>query len=243
MQEKNDFFNNLEKLINDFNIKGIKEVKTIALVYQVAFKLIEKSGKLKFPIAYKYTEIDFNKNIAEKHIQEIQNCSLSLIDAVMAGEAYDDLMTEFIETKNLANTNLGQYFTPRDLALFQAEINISHHKLDDFSEDKYFWIGDDTGCGAGSLILAYMKSIKELIKGFEDIHYQSIAIRMNDIDVDLSKIAYFQVVLSSLLHSCPIGIVVVEGKNILTEYQEVKNRNEFVMNMPKYTKYKLKNQE
>ena len=44
MQEKKEYFKSLQKLIDDFNIKGIKEVSTIALVYQVAFKIVEATG-------------------------------------------------------------------------------------------------------------------------------------------------------------------------------------------------------
>lgn len=242
MQERIDFFKRLEKLIRHLKSKErLDEVKTIALVYQVAFKLVEQSGKLPSPMAYQYEAIDISKNLTDRHGQEIHDCAASLIHAIAAGEAFDDLMTEFIEVEDLTNTVLNQFFTPKDLALLQSEINLSLQSLDSFGEDDYFWITDDTGCGAGSLILAHMKSMKEFVQGFEVIHYQSIAIKMADIDVDLSKIAFFQVVLSSLLHSCPLGIVIIEGKNMLTEYSEIKNRNQFVSNIQKYNRYQLEN--
>lgn len=241
MQEKKEYFKSLQKLIDDFNIKGIKEVQTIALVYQVAFKLVEQSRQLVPPIFYSFTDLDIKKETVNKVFEEVNNCSIKLLSAIQAGEPFDDLVSEFIEENNSTNKNLGQYFTPKDIASIQAEITLSTVTIDKFPEDGYFWIGDDTGCGSGSLILAWLAQVKKSVQGFEDIHYQSIAVQMNDIDVNLSKIAYFQVVLSALLHKKPIGIVVVDGKNIIAEYLQIKNRNLFIANMQKLDKqYKNK---
>lgn len=240
MQEKKDFFNSLQKLIEALKIKGVTEVKTIALVYQVAFKIIETSDGLKPPILYSYTDLSFNKQIANDFKEDIQKCSAMLILAIKESEPFDDLVAEFIEENGASNKNLGQYFTPRDISLFQSQLNLKLTSIDKFKEDDYFWIGDDTGCGTGSLILGMLSQFKENVEGFEDIHFQSVAVSMNDIDEYLSKIAYFQVVLSSLLHSKPIGIVQVEAKDIIKDYLKIKNMSIFISNAQKFDKYKLK---
>ncbi|PZP57621.1 MAG: hypothetical protein DI604_34570, partial [Delftia acidovorans] len=233
MEEKTEFFKNLQKLIEDLRIKGVTEVKTIALVYQVAFKMIEHTDRLKPPIFYSYTDLNFNKELAKIFQDEIQKCSARLLLAIKESEAFSDLVAEFIEKNEASNKNLGQYFTPKDVSLFQSAINLKLTSIDRFKEDDYFWIGDDTGCGTGSLILSMLSQFKDNVKDFEDIHFQSVAVSMNDIDEYLSKIAYFQVVLSSLIHKKPLGIVQVEAKDIISEYQITKNQNIFISNMTK----------
>lgn len=241
MQEKKDFFNSLQKLIEDFDNKGIKETATIALVYQVAFKILESTGGLIPPIHYSYTELNINKEIAKSFQKEVQDCSMQLIAAIVASEPFSDLVAEFIEDNEASNKNLGQYFTPNDVSLVLAELNLKFTSIDKFTvKDDYYFVGDDTGCGTGSLILALLSQIKSCVKGFEDIHYQSIAVTMNDIDEYLSKIAYFQVVINSILHHKPLGVVQVEAKDIIKDYLKVKNMNIFISNTQKFDKYKLK---
>lgn len=230
------FFKNLQKLTENFKHSGIQEVGTIALVYQCAFKIIEQSGQIKPPMLYKYTDLSLNKKIVEKYIDEVNKCSAYLLLAIKESNAFEDLMTDYLEFSNSTNTNLAQYFTPKDISLVTSEIILSQTPIERFNEDTYFKIGDDTGCGAGSLILGLLEKIKNNVKGFEDIHYQSIAVFLNDIDENLSKIAFFQILLSSLLHSKPIGLIAVENKNIITEYKQNKNIGMFIANSHKYDK-------
>lgn len=227
---KTEFFKKLTEVCSNFNKSGVKEVKAIALVYQVAFKLIEQSNKLNYPIQYKFTAIDINKNALEKYKDSVHQAAVLLLNAVEEGEAFDDLMTMFIEETGAMNTNLAQYFSPSDIAETTGMLSLIGADVESFEQDEYVSIGDPTGCGAGSLVLGQLRAMSKM-NGFKDHHYQSVSVYMNDLDEDLHRIAFFQVLLSSLLHCKPVGRLEVENKNILSEYTKQTDSLLFIANM------------
>lgn len=227
---KTVFFKSLQKLIDDFKIVGVKEVKTIALVYQVAFKIIEATSDLKRPIAYQYQTLDINKEVVDKHIDEVKKCAFFLLETIEECEAFHDLMSNYIEEIRATNTSIAQYFTPIDVAQNLSSFILFGKTVDEFEQyNKYVTMSDPSGCGAGSLVLGLLRSLKYKVKGFEDKHYQSINLYINELDVDLAKIAFFQVLINSLVHSKLIGIIHCEAKDLVTEYEKPNvNLNLFV---------------
>lgn len=224
------YFKSLKDLLNKFNTDGVKEVKTIALVYQVAFKILEAQSTLTYPIQYKYTAIDINKKVIDKHINDVYKCSAMLLQVIQEEEAFADLVTAFVEELDVTNKNIAQFFTPSDVACALAELSLITTTVDEFEQVKYVEIGDPTGCGAGSLVLAPLRAMSK-IDGFKDHHYQSVSVYMCDLDGDLHRIAFFQVLLSSLLHAKPIGRLEVENKNIISEYTKQTDSLLFIANM------------
>ena len=222
---KTVFFKSLQKVIEDFKCKGISEVKTIALIYQVAFKIIEATSKIEKPLVYKYQQLDIDKDVVNKHIKQVHDCAFLLLKTVEESEAFHDLMTDYIEEIAATNKNLAQYFTPSDVADALTSFIFINKNIDDFNNyNKYVTISDPTGCGAGSLMLAALRNIKNVVNGFEDKHYQSIEIYINDKDEYLAKIAFFQILINSLLHLKPIGVIHCEAKDIIIDYEK-KNVN------------------
>lgn len=225
---KQTFFKELSSLIDKLNNSGIKETTTISLIYQVAFGIIERTGALKKPFRYNITPIEVKKEIIEKYNNEILKTAYFLINTIQEDEAFNDLMSDFIESSNATNKRLGQFFTPKDISKLIAALIYSSSSIAEFEEEENKSIADPT-CGSGSLILGSLQSLKN-IKGFTDEHYQKVNIYMNDIDEDLSKIAFFQVLLNSLFHMKPLGKIYVEAKNLITEYTEHKNELIFIFN-------------
>jgi len=225
---KQTFFKELSSLIDKLNNSGIKETTTISLIYQVAFGIIERTGALKKPFQYNITPIEVKKEIIEKYNNEILKTAYFLINTIQEDEAFNDLMSDFIESSNATNKRLGQFFTPKDISKLIAALIYSSSSIAEFEEEENKSIADPT-CGSGSLILGSLQSLKN-IKGFTDEHYQKVNIYMNDIDEDLSKIAFFQVLLNSLFHMKPLGKLYVEAKNLITEYTEHKNELIFISN-------------
>lgn len=225
---KQTFFKELSILIDKLHNKGIKETKTISIVYQIAFGIIESTGALKKPFQYNITSLNIKKEIIDEYSNEIIKTAFLLIYTIQEDEAFNDLMSDFIEDNQATNKRLGQFFTPQDVAKLMAVLTFSTSSIKDFEEKENKSLSDAT-CGSGSLILASLQALKN-IKGFTDEHYQKVNVYMNDIDEDLSKIAFFQVLLNSLFHMKPLGKLYVEAKDLITEYTEYKNELIFLSN-------------
>lgn len=225
---KQTFFKELSSLIDKLHNKGIKETKTISIVYQIAFGIIECTGALKKPFQYNITSLNIKKEIIDEYNNEILETAFLLIYTIQEDEAFNDLMSDFIEYNQATNKRLGQFFTPQDVAKLMAALTYSSTSIEEFEEKENKSIADPT-CGSGSLILGSLQALKS-IKGFTDEHYQKVNVYMNDIDEDLSKIAFFQVLLNSLFHMKPLGKLYVEAKNLITEYTEHKNELIFLSN-------------
>lgn len=226
---KQMFFKELTNIIEKLNNEGLKETTTISLIYQVAFGIIERTGALKKPFLYNITPMNIEKEIIEKYNNEILKTAYFLIYTIQEDEAFNDLMSDFIESSNATNKRLGQFFTPNDISKLIAALIYSSSSIAEFEEEENKSIADPT-CGSGSLILGSLQSLKN-IEGFTDEHYQSVDVYMNDIDVDLAKIAFFQVVLNSICHMKPLGKIFVEAKNVITEYKEHKNQLIFMLDI------------
>lgn len=225
---KQTFFKELSSLIDKLHNKGIKETKTISIVYQIAFGIIERTGALKKPFQYNITSLNIKKEIIDEYNNEILKTAFLLIYTIQEDEAFNDLMSDFIEDNQATNKRLGQFFTPQDVAKLMAALTYSSTSIEEFEEKENKSIADPT-CGSGSLILGTLQALKN-IKGFTDEHYQKVNVYMNDIDEDLSKIAFFQVLLNSLFHMKPLGKLYVEAKDLITEYTEYKNELIFLSN-------------
>ena len=179
---------------------------------------------------YAYGPIDIKKEIWSKYNDEINELGHLLIETIKEDEAFNDLMSDFIENNDAYNKRLAQYFSPKDIADTLGMINFMTSTIEDFEGKNRMRIGDPGGCGAGSLILGALRQLKN-IEGFTQNYYQSLDVYMVDIDEDLAKIAFFQVLLNSLLHAKPLGKLFVEAKNVITEYSITKNPMIFISNI------------
>lgn len=226
------FFKELDSIIQKFKIDGVSEVRTIAFIYQFAFKLLESSKLLRPPILYSYTSISLPNNVVEKYKDEVESIAILLIKTIKEQDAFDDLMTLYIEQSNVSNKQLAQYFTPQDISDVVSNINLIDISIDKFEEDKYFKVADATGCGSGSMILSLLRAMKN-IEGFEDKHYQSVSVHLVDIDDSLHRIAFFQILLNSLLHLKPLGRIDSECKDVISEYFKKVDSLLFISNMQK----------
>lgn len=145
--------------------------------------------------------------------EELQTLSQMFLQTVAEAEPFTDHMTSLYDLELKGNT-LGQFLTPPDLAdlLGALIMNISEPITSPTT------IGDDTGCGAGSLVLGLIKGVlREQGKGAVSM----LRVVANDLDPQMAKICTVQVVLNSCIHRIPLSYVRVFNANIITEYEEM----------------------
>jgi len=117
------------------------------------------------------------------------------------------LFSEFVGT---GNKNDAQYFTPWDYARALAALAPTPQK-DEWS------MGDPT-CGAGTLLLA---KLHELAKK-DPKALLGLTVKANDRDPLCSAMTALQLLSNQVIWRMPIGSVVLECKDIITQYLETR---------------------
>lgn len=144
---------------------------------------------------------------------ELQKLSLMYVQAIAEAEPFTDHMTKLYDLE-VKGDRLGQFLTPPDLADMLADLTLSISEP--ITGPKR--IGDDTGCGAGSLVLGLIKSVlKTQGKGAVSM----LHVTANDLDPQMAKIATVQIVMNACIHRMPLNSVTVFNANILTEYSDM----------------------
>lgn len=141
--------------------------------------------------------------------------SLMWLKAIEAAPPFTDVMGSAYDEQ--LGEQLGQFLTPPDLAACLAQLNLGQagEQIDEaFSKGEPFYLGDITGCGAGSLILAWLKAFSEQ---YEPYKLLSVAVEGQDLDMSMVQLTSVQVFYSAAIHGMPLGGLKVRYGNCLTE--------------------------
>ena len=169
---------------------------------------------------YQYNS-EFAQDLAYYHtnpqaMQELTVLAGMFRKAILESEPFSDVMGLLYDMEIQGNT-FGQFLTPPDIADLVAELAVTVDKP--FNEPRT--IGDDMGCGAGGLILGLINAIyRTQGKGA----VRNLDVRAVDMDINMVKIATVQIVLNSCIHRIPVKSFLAHHANILTEYDEMQER-------------------
>lgn len=154
-------------------------------------------------------ELSYYKNDL-KAWDELNKLSQMYLQTVAEAEPFTDHMTSLYDME-VKGERLGQFLTPPDLADALGELTMA------LSEPitKPTTMGDDTGCGAGSLILG---SIRAVLKQQGKGSVSMLHVVANDLDPQMAKITTVQLVLNSCIHRIPLNSVLVHNCNVISEY-------------------------
>lgn len=141
---------------------------------------------------------------------ELNKLSQMYLRTVAEAEPFTDHMTSLYDME-VKGERLGQFLTPPDLAdaLGALTIALSHPIT------RLTTMGDDTGCGTGSLILG---SVRTVLKTQGKGAVSMLHLVANDLDPQMAKIATVQLVLNSCIHRIPLNSVTVHNCNVISEY-------------------------
>ena len=123
------------------------------------------------------------------------------------GSAYDEHLGQ----------QLGQFLTPPDLAQLTATITLAAAKEsieDDLKNGEPVVVGDITGCGAGSLLLAWLSAFTAQ-HGFRNL--LAVAVEGQDLDRTMVQLTAVQIFFGATFHGMPLGGIRIRWGNALTE--------------------------
>ena len=144
---------------------------------------------------------------------ELQKLSQMFLQTVAEAEPFTDHMTSLYDME-IKGERLGQFLTPPDLAEMIAELQMTSSTLTE-APSRPYTVGDDMGCGAGSLLLGFIRAVlRKHGKGAVSM----LNVRANDLDPEMVKIATVQIVLNSCIHRIPLHSFHIDNANILSEY-------------------------
>ncbi|MGF6348161.1 N-6 DNA methylase [Variovorax sp. W2I14] len=110
---------------------------------------------------------------------------------------------------------LGQFLTPPDLAALLAQLIFTDDNLESkFKAGEAITVGDDMGCGAGSLLLAWLKASSER---FGPAALERVFVVARDMDPSMVQLTAVQIFHSAVFHNVALGGLQVQWGNALLE--------------------------
>lgn len=163
--------------------------------------------------------INFKSPERMKEIESISAMTTAYLEMVKANEPFHDVLTDLAsEFLGRGGEAMGQFFTPRDLALLTAQLALNGQlpKLwQKVAAGELVKVSDPTGSGTGSLLLALLY---ELRKQAPEL-LPSVGLCAVDLDVDMARTTAVQVIWNCLIHQVDVAHVSVWHANAITEYQ------------------------
>lgn len=134
------------------------------------------------------------------------------LDLVQSHPPFTDVM----EVIGLSNTKLsrtlGQFLTPSKVAYGGSHFL----ELRDLSDGEHVSVGDPTGCGAGSMLLGWLRMVHEHHPDrLNQIHILGV-----DIDPKMVKLTAVQISLACLYHNIPIGSLKLHTADAIRDYSD-----------------------
>ncbi|WP_434031617.1 N-6 DNA methylase [[Pseudomonas] boreopolis] len=163
--------------------------------------------------------VNFKAPERMKEIESISAMTTAYLEAVKANQPFHDVLTDLAsEFMGRGGEAMGQFFTPRDLALLTAQLALSGQlpKLrQQAAAGELVKVSDPTGSGTGSLLLALLY---ELRKHAPEL-LPSVGVYAVDLDVGMARATAVQVIWNCLIHQVAIAHVSIWHANAITEYQ------------------------
>ena len=133
-----------------------------------------------------------------------QELCLTYTQTIQQQPAFTDVLGSLYDQH--LGEDLGQFLSPPDIANLLGELSTINGPILEQST-----IGDDC-CGAGSLVLGQLRS---RLQSEGKASLKLLHIHINDIDMNMVKMATAQIVLSSAMHRIPIGSLTAHHGNAL----------------------------
>lgn len=146
---------------------------------------------------------------------ELGELSCIWLSAIKKSAPFTDVMGSVYDEH--LGQQLGQFLTPPDLAEAVAAINValSKDKIEaDLKAGEPITMGDPNGCGAGSLLLAWLRAF---IAQHGEENLMSVVVEGQDLDASMVQLTAIQLYCGAVFHGMALGGIGVRWGNALTE--------------------------
>ncbi len=123
----------------------------------------------------------------KKKLAAFENCFQIMVDALE--EEHQDFLGVFFGLNDLGNVRAGQFFTPYNISLMMARMQVSNH--DEIIERRGFIKVSEPACGSGGMIIALRQTLIE--SGYNPS--TNVYVEMTDIDELCFYMSYIQISL------------------------------------------------
>ncbi|MGC3835640.1 hypothetical protein ACPSKX_16085 [Moritella viscosa] len=162
-------------------------------------------------------------HIDYKYLEKEHFIFKTMLGDLIDQNPFTDVLGEvMLEVFNFDKKYLGQCMTPNDISSLQGKIQ-GRYLVEKMSHKKELNVGDDTGCGTGSILLANLKMALTS-------NAKTINIFANDIDEKIVKIAVIQIRFNLAIHNkkkknkkAKIVSLTAYCGNTLTDYNKPEN--------------------
>lgn len=169
---------------------------------QLAFNLIATTPAvaMTFPGTRLYVDETLTAEVRRyEHDPEawalIQELVVDFFGAIKEAQPFEDVIGEIYA--DLVGKNLAQFLTPKKVAEGVVAMQLAFMP----KPTERVTMGDPTGCGAGSLILAALRNVLNK-HGKDSMAYLDVVVM--DIDPNMVRLCCLQVVLSAIMHRIPL---------------------------------------
>lgn len=128
-------------------------------------------------------------------------------------EPFTDVMHLIGYSSQRLSKAMGQFLTPPTVA---ECLNRLASSIPELQTKKHILVGDFGGCGAGSLLLGWLRYAHELHPTrLNQVHMFGV-----DLDPKMVRMTALQITISCLFHDIPLGSLTVHCCNGITDYDE-----------------------
>lgn len=216
-------------------VKGSAVIKTskqaLEAMFETVFNTLPKHSTFMkaFPDGYlrcnpEFTSRDF---YSQKDLEHLKACANTYLKMILDAEPFEDVLGE--EYDQYLGFDLGQFFTPPDVASLLGEISAVTIKMKRKIANHETFSVSDLCCGGGALTMGMLRTL------YQEHGKRAITlvdIHAVDIDPHMCRLTALQVILSSMLHQVPFSSLRVECGNPLINKEKL-----FAYAIPNITSY------
>lgn len=216
-------------------VKGSAVIKTPKQALEALFETVlitlfkQSTFMIAFADGYLRSNPEFatRKLYSQRDLENLKACVNTYLKMILDAQPFDDVLGG--EYDQYLGFDLGQFFTPPDVASLTAEIHIQSKDYKGHMASNKPISFSDVCCGGGALTMGMLRTL------YQEHGKRAIAlvdIHAVDLDPHMCRLTALQVILSSMLHQVPFSSLRVDCGNPLIQSEKL-----FVYAIPQVQKY------
>lgn len=199
--------------------QGLTEQQCLIDLSQLSFNLMSQGyiWKLQFPKGSMYHE-DFmvqkpsNYKTDLEAWELLQGMVMDYWQLVKLSEPFTDVMHLIGYSSQKLSKAMGQFLTPPTVA---EALNRLAGNIPELETSEDILVGDFAGCGAGSLLLGWLRYAHELHPTrLHQVHMVGV-----DLDPKMVRMTALQITMTCLIHKVSLGSLTLHCCNAITDYK------------------------